>query len=122
MDRRPFPGWKEGESILGIRRKLTVTVAALLLGGLMGQKGDAVEPTIDQLEVISALIERGEIEALVIFLIDNPGLTEGENDVAELLRSFMEEAQQLSDMLAFDPPLRTALSEGLWQAEGSSLY
>lgn len=105
-----------------MKKRLAVTVAALLLGAQMSGKSDAAEPTIDQLEVISALIERGEIETLVVYLAENPQLTEGDSPVAVLLRQFLEEAQSLADVLAFDPPLRTALAEGLWLEEGSSPY
>lgn len=105
-----------------MKKKLAVTVAGLLLGAQLGGHGEAAEPTIEQLEVISELIETGDMEALILFVMENPDLTEGDDPVARRLRDFMEEAQNLSAFLAFDPPLRAALAEGFWQAEGSSLY
>ncbi len=93
----------------------------MLLGTQMAGSGEAAEPSVEQLETISQFIESGEIDSLIVFLLENPDLTEGEDAVSMRLRDFMVKAQNLTTFLAFDPPVRMAFSDGP-SGGGSSQY
>jgi hypothetical protein len=101
------------------KRRLKAAVAALLLGSQLGSPA-AAEAPIEHLLQISNYIEAGNLEALVLFLMEHPELMEGDTPLAVLLRRFMAEAQDLWAYLAIDPPLRSAVARELRDAGGGS--
>jgi hypothetical protein len=102
-----------------MRRRLAIAVSAMLLGAQIGSPVAAEEPSVEDLTTISQLIEAGDLEALILFLSENPHLMEGDSLIARRLREFMAAAQDVATYLAFDPPIRRAIARQLFD-EGSS--
>ncbi|HLS58431.1 MAG TPA: hypothetical protein VK022_02275 [Paracoccaceae bacterium] len=105
-----------------MRKRLGVAVTAMLLGTQLGGSADAAEPRIEQLETISQFIEKGEIESLIVYLLENPELMEGDDAVAMRLRDFMDRAHNLTTFLAFDAPVRMAFSGDSSGGGSGSIY
>lgn len=102
-----------------MRRRLAIAVSAMLLGAQIGSPAAAEEPSVEELTIISQLIEAGDLEALILFLSENPHLMEGDSLIALRLREFMAAARDVATYLAFDPPIRRAIARQLLD-EGSS--
>jgi hypothetical protein len=70
---------------------------------------------------MASYLEANDIEALRAFLLVHPELLQGETPLAGELRRFMDETQNLSDYLAFEPNLADAIDRDGGD-EGPSLY
>lgn len=66
-----------------------VTGLMLIVGGL---SAGAQEPSLDQLRTIDALLSRNDSEGLLAFLLANPALLSGEDELAAELRKFVADA------------------------------
>ncbi|TCP41822.1 hypothetical protein [Rhodovulum marinum] len=66
-----------------------VTGLMLIMGGLGGAR--AAEPTLEQLRTIDQLLTRNDTRALLSFLLDNPDLLSGDDELAVELRRFATE-------------------------------
>lgn len=66
-----------------------VTGLMLIMGGLGGAR--AAEPTLDQLRIIDGLLTRNDTRALLSYLMQNPELLAGEDELAVELRRFAAE-------------------------------
>lgn len=99
----------------------------MVVASQLGAPAVSEQPTLDQLALMASYLEDNDIEALRAFLLLHPELLEGEAPLAAELRRFMDETQNVSGYLAFEPDLRDAVrpdtlpSIGLID-EGSSLY
>lgn len=89
-----------------MRRKVAITVSAMMLAAHMGSPAAAAEPNVNQLAAINRYLESNQIEELRAFLQINPELLEGEGRLAVLLREFMSESSDLTTYLGFEPQLR----------------
>lgn len=81
----------------------------MLLAASMGGPLTAQSPSVDQLAEIAALLERNDIAALRSYLAANPGLLNGETEIAALLRQFYEESDNVNAFLGFLPALRDVI-------------
>lgn len=63
-----------------------VTGLMLIVGGLGGARAD--QPTLDQLRTIDRLLTLNDTRALLDYLLDNPELLAGEDELAVELRRF----------------------------------
>lgn len=72
-------------------RRLVAIVTGLLLivGGL---SAGAQEPSLDQLRTIDVLLSRNDSQGLLTFLLENPALLSGEDELAAELRKFVTDA------------------------------
>lgn len=92
-----------------IRRRVVVTVSALMLATQLGSPLAADEPTLEQLTEISAYLADNDVEALRAYLRLNPALLDGDTPLAALLREFMTRSENLANYLGFEPDLRDAV-------------
>jgi hypothetical protein len=92
-----------------MKRKVAITVSAMILAAQLGSPIAAQEPSLQHLTQIAALLTDNDIDGLRAYLEANPDLLEGDSQLAILLRRFMAEALDIATYLAFEPDLRDAL-------------
>jgi hypothetical protein len=92
-----------------MKRKVAITVSAMILAAQLGSPIAAQEPSLQHLTQIAALLTENDIDGLRAYLEANPDLLEGDSQLAILLRRFMAEALDIATYLAFEPDLRDAL-------------
>lgn len=84
-----------------MRRKYGAMISAALLALQLGERADAQEsaPDLIELRTIFALLDANDVDGLRTYLRLNPELTEGESDLARLLRQYVERSEDLNDFL-----------------------
>ena len=81
-----------------MKRRYAVAISAMILALPMADTAAAAEPSIEQLETISTLLDANDVRGLRSYLAANPELLEGTSPLAQLLAEYMVES---SDMVAF---------------------
>lgn len=99
-----------------VRRRIGATVAAMIVALQIGS-ATAAEPTVEQLDDIREILADNDVSALRRYLEANPGLLEGDTQLAQLLRTFLLESKHLPNYLTSDSPIGDALGER--ESEGS---
>jgi hypothetical protein len=86
-----------------MRRRYGIAVSAMMLALQLGI-AEAAEPSLEQLEQISALLDSNDVEALRAYLLLRPALLEGEGTMPRLLREYLEMSRDLPAFLAAPIP------------------
>lgn len=95
-----------------MRRKILVTVSAMILATQLGAPVSAAEPSSEQLSTIAAYLEANDVEGLRSYLDAYPGLAEGNTPLAALLRRFLVESLAGNNYYRFRPDLSDAVDPG----------
>ena len=104
---RACRGMTEGR----MRRKVVVTVSAMMVAAQLGSSVALAQPSVEQLGDIAELLSDNDVQGLRNYLRANPELAEGETTLARLLREFMTESADTSTYLGFRPELAERLRE-----------
>ena len=88
-----------------MRRKVVVTVSAMIVAAQLGSLPVAAQPTVAQLGDIAGYLEANDVDGLRGYLDANPDLTEGDTTLARLLRRFLSESADVRTYLGFQPDL-----------------
>ncbi len=99
-----------------MRRKVVVTVSAMMIAAKLGSPLLAADPSTEQLGEIAALLESNDVQGLRDYLETYPDLAAGDTTLARLLREFLDESANVSAFLGFKPDL----SESVQGAEVES--
>lgn len=94
-----------------LRRKVAVTVSAMMIAAKLGSPLMAAAPTSEQLGEIAAYLETNDVQGLRDYLDGNPDLTEGDTTLARLLREFLDESANVGTFLGFQPDLSDSFNE-----------
>lgn len=81
-----------------MKRRYGIAISAMILAVQFAGPVRADEPTVEQLEQIAVLLDGNDVRGMRAFLDRHPELMEGETELAQLLRQYMDESQ---DPLAF---------------------
>ena len=84
-----------------MRRKVVVTVSAMIVAAQLGSPLFAAQPTVAQLGQIAGYLEANDVDGLRGYLDANPDLTEGDTTLARLLRQFLSESADVTTYLGF---------------------
>jgi hypothetical protein len=106
-----------------MRRKVMVTVSAMIVAAQLGSPVSGAEPTAAQLGEITGYLESNDVQALRNYLERYPELTEGDTALAGLLRRFMVESVDIGSYLGFKQDLSDAVGatdEGPGEADERS--
>jgi len=95
-----------------MKRKIGITVSAMMIAVKLGTPVAAAPPTLDQLTEIASLLSENDVAALRSFLLLHPELLEGDTTLARLLREFMDSSGDVTTFLAFESDLRDAIGQG----------
>ncbi len=98
------------------RRKLASSVSALILAAQLGSPVVAAEPNLEQLSRIEALLAENDVAGLRAYLDRNPGLLEGDGEMAQLMRDFLRASDELPGYLGYRPN-----PPGAGEEQGSAL-
>ena len=93
-----------------MRRKILVTVQALVLAAHLGSPLAAAEPSAEQLAALAGYLEANDVRGLRDYLSLYPDLAEGDTTLAVLLRRFLVESAVASRFFRFQPNLSDSLS------------
>lgn len=96
-----------------MKRKLGVTISAMLLAAQLGSPLAAAEPTVAQLLQIESYLENNDVLALRLYLQVHPELLVGDSEIAGLLREFYAESSDVTQYLSFEPDMRGAIERAL---------
>jgi hypothetical protein len=88
-----------------VRRKVLVTVTAMMLAAPLGSPLSAAQPSPEQLTAIANYLEVNDVQGLRDYITLYPELTEGETTLALLLRRFMVESIAADTFFRFVPNL-----------------
>jgi hypothetical protein len=88
-----------------MRRKVVVTVSAMIVAAQLGSPLVAAQPTVEQLGEIAGYLEANDVDGLRGYLDSNPDLAEGDTTLARLLRRFLSESANVTTYLGFQPDL-----------------
>jgi hypothetical protein len=94
-----------------MRRKVVVTVSAMIVAAQLGSPLLAAQPTVEQLGEIAGYLEANDVDGLRDYLDANPELAEGNTTLAQLLRRFLSESADLTTYLGFRPDLSDAFQD-----------
>lgn len=94
-----------------MKRKVGITVSAMLLATQLGSPAMAQTTSDDKLGAIAGYLENNQFEALRAFLQANPELLLGDTALAVLLREFMDDSGSITTYLGVEPDLRDALRD-----------
>ena len=94
-----------------MRRKVVVTVSAMIVAAQLGSPLFAAQPTVAQLGEIAGYLEANDVDGLRGYLDANPDLTEGDTTLARLLRQFLSESADVTTYLGFRPDLSDAFQD-----------
>jgi hypothetical protein len=94
-----------------MKRKIGLTIAAMLLAAQLGAPLDAAEPSLEQLYAIAAILEQNDVAALRSFVEGNPEVLEGDGQLAILLRRFMVASRDLNAYLSSGGGMNNLLSD-----------
>jgi hypothetical protein len=83
------------------RRKLASSISALVLAVQLGSPLAVAEPNLDQLSRIEALLAENDVAGLRAYIERNPELLEGDSEMAQLLRQFLQDTEQLPSYLGY---------------------
>lgn len=89
-----------------MRRRVSITVSAMILAAQLGSPLAAAEPSLDQLSEIAELLDDNDVAALRGYLQLNPDLLDGGTELSALLRDFMDDSTNVTKFLAIEPNLR----------------
>ena len=92
-----------------MKRKVGVTVAALILAAQLGSPLAAQQPSLEQLTEVAGLLAENDVEGLRAYIEANPELLDGDGPLAALFRRFLVESEDLATYLGLQPDL----SEGV---------
>ncbi len=95
-----------------MKRKIGITVSAMMIAVKLGTPVAAAPPTLDQLTEIAALLADNDVSALRAFLLLHPELLDGDTTLARLLTEFMDSSGDVTTFLAFESDLRDAIVQG----------
>jgi hypothetical protein len=84
-----------------MRRKVVVTVSAMIVAAQLGSPPVAAQPTVAQLGEIAGYLERNDVDGLRGYLDANPDLMGGNTTLARLLRRFLYESADVTNYLGF---------------------
>jgi hypothetical protein len=90
-----------------VKRRIGATASAMIVALQLGSPL-AAEPTVEQLDEIRLMLAENDVAALRSYLERNPGLLEGDSQLAVLLRQFLLESRHLPNYLS-DSPLSDTL-------------
>jgi hypothetical protein len=79
-----------------MKRKIGLTISAMILAAQLGTPMAAAEPSLEQLYTIAAILEANDVAALRSFVESNPEILDGEGQLAILLRRFMVASRDLN--------------------------
>ena len=84
-----------------MRRRYGVVISAAVLALQLAGSGSAqiAPPDLEELEIISALLDANDVAGLRRYLALNPELLEGESELAQLLRDYMEQSENMAAFL-----------------------
>jgi hypothetical protein len=88
-----------------MRRKVAVTVSAMMIAAQLGSPLMAAAPTSEQLGEIANYLDTNDVQGLRSYLEVNSDLTDGDTTLARLLREFMTESADVGSYLGFQPDL-----------------
>ncbi|SIO57163.1 hypothetical protein SAMN05444722_3692 [Rhodovulum sp. ES.010] len=71
-------------------RRLVAIVTGLML--VMGGLGAGAEPTLQQLRTIDSLLTRNDTAGLLDYLLENPQVMAGDDELGRELRQFVSDA------------------------------
>lgn len=94
-----------------MRRKVVVTVSAMIVAAQLGSPLAAAQPTVEQLGEIAGYLESNDVDGLRGYLDANPDLAEGDTTLARLLRRFLSESADVATFLGFQPDLSDAFQD-----------
>lgn len=94
-----------------MRRRVVVTVSAMMVAAQLGSSVALAQPSVEQLGDIAELLSDNDVQGLRNYLRANPELAEGETTLARLLREFMTKSADTSTYLGFRPELAERLRE-----------
>jgi hypothetical protein len=94
-----------------MRRKVVVTVSAMIVAAQLGSPVGAAQPTVEQLGEIAGYLEGNDVDWLRDYLDTNPDLAEGDTTLARLLRRFLSESADVPTYLGFQPDLSDAFQD-----------
>lgn len=94
-----------------MRRKIVVTVSAMMIAARLGSPLMAAAPSSDQLGEIANYLESNDVQGLRDYLDVNPDLTEGNTTLARLLREFLAESENVGTFLGFKSDLSDSFNE-----------
>ena len=94
-----------------MRRKVLVTVTAMMLAAQLGSPLSAAQPSVEQLGAIAGYLEANDVQGLRDYLALYPELTEGDTTLALLLRRFLVESAVASTFFRFEPDLSDAVDD-----------
>jgi hypothetical protein len=94
-----------------MRRKVVVTVSAMIVAAQLGSPVGAAQPTVEQLGEIAGYLEGNDVDGLRDYLDTNPDLAEGDTTLARLLRRFLSESADVPTYLGFQPDLSDAFQD-----------
>ena len=81
-----------------MKRRYAVAISAMSMALPMADRAASAEPSSEQLETISALLDANDVRGLRSYVAANPELLEGTSPLARLLAEYMVES---SDVVAF---------------------
>ena len=94
-----------------MRRKVVVTVSAMIVAAQLGSPLAVAQPTVAQLGEIAGYLEANDVDGLRGYLDANPDLVEGDTTLAGLLRQFLSESADVTTYLGFQFGLSDADSQ-----------
>ncbi len=94
-----------------MRRKVVVTVSAMMIAAKLGSPLMAAAPSSEELGEIANYLESNDVQGLRDYLESNPGLVDGNTTLARLLREFLAESANVGTYLGFKPDLSNSFNE-----------
>ena len=85
-----------------MRRRYGVAVAALMLALQFSGEAWSAEPSLEELETISAFLDANDVDGLRAYLLLHPDFMQGESGLARLLTDFMEQSDDILTYLSVE--------------------
>ena len=86
-----------------MKRRYGVAISAMILAAQLAGPAHAAEPSLEQLETISALLDANDVQELRAYLLSHPELLDGTTDLSLLLSAYMEESSNVVSYLGVFP-------------------
>lgn len=112
-----------------MRRRYGIAISAMILTIQFADVALASEPTLEQLQTISELLDSNNVQSLRLYLAQNPELLDGNSELAQLLEQYMQETDDIVGFLGVEPSafddgdeqgMFEALQESLSAAESAA--